>query len=292
MKKIEQSNFSLIRELPLYIEEYIQMEMADHPESDFKVSYSDYGLEYGFEEEIEKVLEKKKWVDTYENRGIISKLITDIVTSSDSYDFPKKLNYSESGLLKKYTAYQKSEITRQIKKDFFRVKYAKEFVSKELKHLDRIKDENRELNSLKFEMNKLEGSYSVKGKNDLLNLDPIKFEHYVAKFFERKGYNSNVTLPSNDGGYDIILTHTNREKYLVQCKRYRGTVSSPELRNFLGTLVYNNVEKGFVVTTGKFSAEAKKIASSHNITLINGKQLGHELASKKYQKDRAKLKKK
>ena len=72
----------------------------------------------------------------------------------------------------------------------------------------------------------------------------------------------------NDKGIDIIMYKDN-VKYGVQCKRYKGTVGSPEIQTFIGELNHAKADKGYFVTTGMFSFEAEQMAAEHPIRLFN-----------------------
>lgn len=164
--------------------------------------------------------------------------------------------------------------------------YLEEFFIKESELLKEI---IRNLSHLKYTVKDLKKNqnYGIH-ENKLLNLDPIEFEHFVAKYFEKKGYKTELTSPSNDGGIDIFLSNDRNENIAVQCKRYVGHVSAPEMRGFLGTLVYNDIGKGFFVTSGRFSPNAMKIASEHNIELIDGDMISEEYLSE-FSKKKGKL---
>ena len=103
---------------------------------------------------------------------------------------------------------------------------------------------------------------------DLLELSPREFEEYIGALFNSLGYNVEVTQYSNDKGIDIIM-YKDEVKYGVQCKRYKGTVGSPDIQTFIGALSHANADKGFFVTTGMFSFEAEKMAMQHPIQLVN-----------------------
>lgn len=103
---------------------------------------------------------------------------------------------------------------------------------------------------------------------DLLELSPREFEKYIGELFNHLGYSTEVTQYVNDKGIDIVM-YKDDIKYVVQCKRYKGTVGSPEIQTFLGALNHANADKGFFVTTGMFSFEAEKMAEQHPIQLIN-----------------------
>ena len=104
--------------------------------------------------------------------------------------------------------------------------------------------------------------------DELLELSPREFEEYVGELFHSLGYKVDVTQYSNDKGLDIMM-YKDLVKYGVQCKRYKGTVGSPEIQTFIGALNHANADKGFFVTTGMFSFEAEKMAMQHPIQLVN-----------------------
>ncbi len=57
-----------------------------------------------------------------------------------------------------------------------------------------------------------------------------------------------------------------------QCKRYRGSVSSGDVRNFRGAMS-GRVDKGLLITTGTFSKDARAEATrdgAQPIELIDG----------------------
>ena len=66
---------------------------------------------------------------------------------------------------------------------------------------------------------------------------------------------------------------------LFQCKRYKGTVSSGEVRDFRGAMV-GRADKGLFITTGTFSPAAVKEATRDGappIDLVDGSELAEKL---------------
>ncbi len=62
---------------------------------------------------------------------------------------------------------------------------------------------------------------------------------------------------------------------LFQCKRWKGSVGSEVVRNFRGAM-QGRADKGLVITTGAFTAEARKEATRDGapaIDLIDGEAL-------------------
>ncbi len=62
---------------------------------------------------------------------------------------------------------------------------------------------------------------------------------------------------------------------LFQCKRYKGSVATGTIRDFRGAM-RGRVDKGLVITTGTFTADARKEARRDGapaIDLIDGEAL-------------------
>lgn len=116
--------------------------------------------------------------------------------------------------------------------------------------------------------------------NILLSMDPIAFERLTQRILRESGFvQVEVTRRTGDGGIDgkgivrlngILSFHT-----VFQCKRYKGNVSSIEIRNFRGAM-QGRADKGLFITTGSFTREAIKEAKRDGappIDLIDGEHL-------------------
>ena len=121
--------------------------------------------------------------------------------------------------------------------------------------------------------------------NILHNINPYGFERLTKRVLRESGFNEvHVTQKSRDGGIDGfgkfkingILSFT----VAFQCKRYKGSVSADQIRDFRGSLS-TDVEKGIFITTGTFTKEAKEEASQtgkKQIELIDGDSFMDKLA--------------
>ncbi len=109
--------------------------------------------------------------------------------------------------------------------------------------------------------------------DQMYELSPKAFEHYVASLFRRKGYRVTVRGRSGDHGVDLELTSAGGRLAIVQCKRYRDTVGEEIVRGLFGTLLHENARHAFLVTTADISAAARKWAAGKPMTLINGPTL-------------------
>ena len=121
--------------------------------------------------------------------------------------------------------------------------------------------------------------------NILYNLDPYAFEKLAQRLLRECGFSDvEVTKKSGDGGIDgtgkLRINGIFSFNVAFQCKRYKGQVGSPQIRDFRGSLG-TNIEKGILITTGTFTREAKEEASSEGkrlIDLMDGEELIKKLA--------------
>lgn len=123
-----------------------------------------------------------------------------------------------------------------------------------------------------------------KWKTDLLNtlieLDPSAFERLCQRILRESGFEEvKVTGRSGDGGIDGEGTYKLGGllslKVIFQCKRWKGSVPSKEIRDFRGTMV-GRTNKGLFITTGTFTKDAKDEAErdgTFTIDLIDGEKL-------------------
>ena len=118
-------------------------------------------------------------------------------------------------------------------------------------------------------------------------LRPDAFERLAQRVLRESGFvKVEVTGRSGDGGIDGVgvlrLALLSFQVYF-QCKRYKGSVSAGAIRDFRGAMV-GRTDKGLFITTGTFTAEAKKEATRDGapaIDLIDGDYLCDLLKSLK-----------
>lgn len=108
------------------------------------------------------------------------------------------------------------------------------------------------------------------------DMSPREFEEAVRDMFEGLGYSLALTKQSGDGGIDLDghRTGLGGGRVVVQCKRYSGAVSVAQVRDLFGVVSSDsNIEAGFLVTTGRFSDQARGFAKDKRVTLIDGLEL-------------------
>jgi restriction system protein len=116
------------------------------------------------------------------------------------------------------------------------------------------------------------------GQADLASIKNIswqEFEHLVSEAYRRKGYLAEVVgNAGGDGGVDIQLTGPG-ETVLVQCKQWRAfKVGVTIVREMLGVVVSQRASRGIIVTSGRFTQEARDFAkATPTIQLVDGPAL-------------------
>jgi HJR/Mrr/RecB family endonuclease len=108
--------------------------------------------------------------------------------------------------------------------------------------------------------------------DDLLDLSPREFEEMVVQLYRRKGHEAVRTGRPGDHGVDIVIEAGNGRKWIVQCKRWRGAVGEPVIRDFYGVLHHEKADAGAIVTTGTFTLQAREWARGKPIYLYDGRE--------------------
>jgi HJR/Mrr/RecB family endonuclease len=107
----------------------------------------------------------------------------------------------------------------------------------------------------------------------MLALDPAEFEVWIGMLFELNGFRVRNTQFSGDHGVDIEVSRPPIRTGLVQCKRYRGTVGEPAVRELYGTLIHERGDRAWLATTGAISKRAREWAAGKPIELWDGQKL-------------------
>ncbi len=116
--------------------------------------------------------------------------------------------------------------------------------------------------------------------NLLLELPADGFERLCQRLLRESGFEKvQIIGKSGDGGLDGIgVLQVNAFvsfKVLFQCKRYSGSVSPSQVRDFRGAMM-GRADKGIILTTGSFTADARKEAVRDGvppIELVDGEKL-------------------
>lgn len=111
---------------------------------------------------------------------------------------------------------------------------------------------------------------------DINTLSGIEFEDLTHQLLLKVGFSVEQTKASRDGGIDLIAYSNEpffKGKYIIQCKRYAGTVGEPIIRDLYGVVSNERANKGILITTGNFSISALEFSKDKNLELIDGLNL-------------------
>ncbi len=120
--------------------------------------------------------------------------------------------------------------------------------------------------------------------NILQNIDPSAFERLCKRLLRESGFiQVEVTGKVADGGIDgkgiVRISGFLSFHVIFQCKRYKGSVTSSQVRDFRGAM-QGRADKGLFITTGVFTRDAVKEATRDGappIDLIEGELLCEKL---------------
>lgn len=110
-------------------------------------------------------------------------------------------------------------------------------------------------------------------------MEPSAFERLSQRLLREAGFTKvEVRGKSGDGGIDGVgVLRVNLVSFQIyfQCKRWKGSVGSKEIRDFRGAL-QGRADKGLFITTGHFTSQASDEATRDGaiaIDLIDGDRL-------------------
>ncbi|MDT6941885.1 restriction endonuclease [Brucella pseudogrignonensis] len=130
----------------------------------------------------------------------------------------------------------------------------------------------------------VEAEEETQWQNELLNtlkaMPADAFERLTRLLLLQLGFSHvEVVGRSGDDGIDILgqvqVNSVLSFRVLAQCKRFKNTVGAPDVRDFRGAM-QGRTDKALFVTTGRFTADAKREATRDGvpaIDLIDGERL-------------------
>lgn len=140
--------------------------------------------------------------------------------------------------------------------------------------IDLCKEEKRKRTDLLKKKEAFAHNNDIQKIIDYYSEKPTNFEGLCSELFESLGYAAKLTPPTNDGGYDILLSK-GAEKTIVECKCYsiEHRVGRPSIQKLVGA---NNIvlaDKMLFITTSDFSVAAVSYSEEVGVELINGNKL-------------------
>jgi restriction system protein len=94
---------------------------------------------------------------------------------------------------------------------------------------------------------------------NLQALSPAQFEEFARLLLIASGLYHDVQVvgASGDQGIDLTMRDGGGNLCVVQCKRYKGTVSPSVVRELYGVMARTGAREAFLITTGRVSSAAQ-----------------------------------
>ena len=114
-----------------------------------------------------------------------------------------------------------------------------------------------------FEKKLMENTYSIH------HMSGYDFEDYLADIFKSKNYSVQITKRSQDQGADIILEKLGK-RIVIQAKKYSNKVGNKAVQEIVSAMKYYKADLGSVITNNLFTKQAKSLALTNEIILVDG----------------------
>lgn len=104
----------------------------------------------------------------------------------------------------------------------------------------------------------------------LVELPRGEFEALVAGLYRALGHTAQCTGEKSESGVHIVVRARSGEKWIVQCRQWRGAVGELVVRDFFATMQREQAAQGAIITTASFTAKAREWARGKPIHLYDG----------------------
>lgn len=109
---------------------------------------------------------------------------------------------------------------------------------------------------------------------NFMNISHFQFEEFIARLFNKMGYEAYATKKTGDYGIDVVAKK-DKEIIAIQCKQNQigNNVGNIIVQNTLGSMWKIKANKSIIITTSDFTIQAKIQAREAPVELWNGNDL-------------------
>jgi hypothetical protein len=101
-----------------------------------------------------------------------------------------------------------------------------------------------------------------------------QFEMLAVEAFRRRGFQITERGSKSEDGSRNLELRRGQQRFIVHCKAWRhAEVDVGAVRELYSMIVVTKAQGGFVLTSGKFSIEARTFAAGRQLQLIDGQTL-------------------
>jgi restriction system protein len=116
----------------------------------------------------------------------------------------------------------------------------------------------------------------------LKQLEWRRFEELCAAYYEAQGFTTSVSEGGTPGGVDIFLHAKGAERAssIARCKAWDAyRIGAKAVRELRGAMTAAKIAEGVLLTSGRFTQEAVKLAGQEGIQTIDGAALLDKMAA-------------
>lgn len=122
---------------------------------------------------------------------------------------------------------------------------------------------------------------SQRGIETLRSITWKEFEELVGEVYRRKGYSvTEYGGGGADGGVDLVLKKGS-ESIFIQCKHWKMDVGVKIARELYGVMTAEHATGGIIISSGKFTQEAKDFIKGKPLEMIDGAKLSEMISQVK-----------
>lgn len=111
---------------------------------------------------------------------------------------------------------------------------------------------------------------AVREISRLIEMPRGEFDELVANLYCALGHRAVRTNATGEHAINVIVQALNGQKWIVQCKQWRGAVGESVVREFYAAMQRERAAQGAIITTAKFTPKAREWAKGKPIHLYNG----------------------
>ena len=104
----------------------------------------------------------------------------------------------------------------------------------------------------------------------LIELPRVEFENLVASLYRALGHQATRTDAKDPQAAHVLVNAVNGQKWIVQCRQWRGAVGELVVREFLALMEHEQAAQGAIITTAKFTPRARDWAKGKSLHLYDG----------------------
>lgn len=108
--------------------------------------------------------------------------------------------------------------------------------------------------------------------------DPYKYEEFIRKLLQSRGFTAKRTRSSGDYGVDVLASKDGKS-FALQCKLFNRPVGTKAVQEIVSGRIFYKTDYAVVVSDNSFTPAAKTLARKSDVILVHHKKLLHAIES-------------